>query len=95
MLLVLLARWVKPTRKQKGSAKITDTGSIKEPGDLIHVDQAESTNPGRPLTHSGRNSAKKIHGVTIFVDTISKKVMLDSSKALEQKKLLLLKERLK
>ncbi len=33
------------------------------------MDQAESTNPGRLLTHSGRNCRQKIHAVTLFVDS--------------------------
>ena len=64
----------KAHKKAKGVKSIAKKGSIKDPGDLIHMDQAESTNPGRPLTHSGRNSTKKIHVVTIFVDSISHKV---------------------
>ena len=36
--------------------------------------QVKSTNPGSPLTHSGRNNTNKIHVVTIFADSISKKV---------------------
>ena len=61
-------------KKAKGQSSITKKRSIRDPGDLIQVDQAESTNPGRPLTHSGRNSTKQIHVVTIFVDSISHKV---------------------
>ena len=57
----------------RGSTTIVNE-EIKNPGDLVNMDQAESTNPGRPLTHSGRNCKQKIHVVTIFVDIISKKV---------------------
>ena len=64
----------KAHKKAIGKRKITDTASIKEPGDLTNMDQAESTNPVRPFKHSGRNSTKKIHIVNIFVQTVSKKV---------------------
>ena len=64
----------KAHKKAKGIKSIAKKGSIKDPGDLIHMYQAESTNSGRPLTHSGRNITKKIHVVTIFVDSISHKV---------------------
>jgi hypothetical protein len=33
---------------------------IKRPGDLVHIDQAETSTPGRPMTYSGRNSPDKI-----------------------------------
>ena len=61
----------KAHKKAKGVKSIAKKGSIKDPGDLIHMDQAESTNPGRPLTHNGRDSTK---WVTIFVNSISHKV---------------------
>ena len=46
---------------------------VKNPGDMIHTDQAETTQPGRPLTHSGRNNKIKIFVFTIYYDSISKK----------------------
>ena len=58
----------------RGKTPIVNKEDITDPGDLVHMDQAESTNPGRPLTHSGRNCKQKIHVVTIFIDSISKKV---------------------
>ena len=42
------------------------------PGDLVHIDQSESSTPGRPLTFSGKNTKIKIHIITIFVDQASK-----------------------
>ena len=50
---------------------------IKRPGDLIHIDQAETSTPGRPMTYSGRNSPDKITCFTLFVDSISKKVFVN------------------
>ena len=70
---------------QAGKAHIKTTdksgkivkGKIKAPGDLIHTDQAQSSTPGRPLTYSGNNNKEKIFYVTIFVDSISKKVFCE------------------
>ena len=64
----------KAHKTARGTSPITKSINTTEPGDLIHMDQAESTNPCRPFTFSGRNSKNKIHIVTIFVDGISKKV---------------------
>ena len=64
---------IKPASK---SGKIVK-GKIKEPGDLIHMDQAQSSTPGHPLTYSGNNSKDKIFYVTVFVDSISKKVFCE------------------
>ena len=58
----------------RGTTLIVKHEDINDPGDLVHMEQAESTNPGIPLTHSGRNCKKKIHVVTIFVDSMSKKI---------------------
>ena len=63
----------KAHRMARGSDSIIKNEDIKDSGDLIHMDQAESTNPGRPLTHSGRNCKQTVHVVTLFVDSISKK----------------------
>ena len=62
--------------KRNKSNKISSE-LIKQPGDLIHMDQAESSNPGRPMTHSGRNNKTKIVCFTIFVDSISKKIFVE------------------
>ena len=51
--------------------------TINEPGDLVHMDQAQSSTPGRPLTYSGWNNKEKVFYVTVFVDSISKKVFCD------------------
>jgi hypothetical protein len=50
---------------------------ITKPGDLVSTDQVDSSTPGRPLTYSGHNSEHKIKAVTIFVDTVSKKVFCE------------------
>ena len=49
--------------------------NIREPGDLFHMDQAESSTPGRPLNYSGRNN--KMFIITLFVDLISKKIFVE------------------
>ena len=41
------------------------------------MDQAQSSTPGRPLTYIGKNSKQKIFYVTVFVDSISKKVFVE------------------
>ena len=46
-------------------------------GDLIQIDQAQSSTPGRTLTYGGKNSKHKIFYVTVFVDSISKKVFAE------------------
>ena len=51
--------------------------SITKPGDLVHMDQAQSSTPGRPLTFSGWNNKQKVFYVTVFVDSISKKVFCE------------------
>ena len=55
----------------KGSKIIGDW--VKQPGDLVHTDQAETTQPGRPLTHSGWNNKNKIFVFTVYFDSISKR----------------------
>ena len=40
------------SQENKWERKVTDTASIKDTSDLIHMNHAESTNPGRPLTHN-------------------------------------------
>lgn len=54
--------------KDKGKVKSTD---VQLPGDLIHTDQAETSQPGRPLTFSGKNNSNKITCFTVYVDTIT------------------------
>ena len=53
--------------------KIVST-DIKNVGDLVHIDQAESSTPGRPMTLSGHNNQEKVTCFTLFVDSISKKI---------------------
>lgn len=45
---------------------------VKKPGDLIHMDQAETSQPGRAHTFSGKNPSEKINAFTVYVDSISK-----------------------
>ena len=61
-------------RRSKGSI-IGD--HIKAPGDLIHTDQVICSQPGRPMTLSGRNNPTKIKCFTIYVDSISRKVFAE------------------
>ena len=63
--------------KSADKSPIVSKDKIKEPGDLIHMDQAESSTPGRPLTYSGKNNKNKIFIVTLFVDSISKKIFAE------------------
>jgi hypothetical protein len=53
------------------------SSSVKKPGDLIHMDQAETNTPGRPMTLSGKNNQEKIKCFTLFVDSISKQIFAE------------------
>ena len=88
MKIIAKARNVKCPACQQGKAimssskkknKIEKYQIIINPGDLIHMDQSESPTPGRPPTHSGKNNnnKNKIFIVSLFVDSISKKVFCD------------------
>ena len=44
--------------KSEKTNKIAKDKIVINPGDLIHMDQAESSNPGRSLTYSGKNNKK-------------------------------------
>ena len=68
-----MASSVKKYRIVKGKITIN-------PGDLIHMDQVESSTPGRPLIHSGKNNKdnkNKICIVPLFVESISKKLFCE------------------
>ena len=54
---------------------------INEPGDLVHMDQAESSAPGNPLTYSGKNNKNKICIVTLFVNSISRQFFAESQRS--------------
>ena len=41
------------------------------------MDQAESSTPGQPLTYTSKNNKKKIFIVSLFVDSISKKLFCE------------------
>ena len=58
--------------KSEKKKKIAKDSIVLSLGDLMHMDQAESSTPGRPLTNSGKNNKKKIFIVSLFVDSISK-----------------------
>lgn len=60
-------------RSKKGSI----TTDATKPGDLIHADQCESSQDGRPFTYSGQNHSTKVNYFTIFVDSVSKKVWVE------------------
>ena len=68
---------------EKGTSIISD--KIEKPGDLFHTDQAESTTPGRPMTASGKNNKNKIYYVTLFVDSISKKLFVEFQQSTDAK----------
>jgi hypothetical protein len=40
--------------------KISISTSVKKPGDLINMDQAETNTPGHPMALSGKNNQEKI-----------------------------------
>ena len=50
---------------------------ITKPGDLIHMDQAVSRLPSRWLTASGKPSKKKWTTISIFVESVSKKIFAE------------------
>ena len=60
---------------RQGSSVIKD--DIEKLGDLIHMDQTESSTPGHPLTYSGKNNKNKVFIINLFVDSISKKVFAE------------------
>ena len=82
---IIKANKVKCAACQAGKAHIKSASKkgkiisdlITKPGDLIHMDQAQSSTPGRPLTYSGKNNPTKIFFVTVFIDSISKKVFCE------------------
>ena len=63
--------------KMDGQNNKIGSKNATKPGDLVHMDQAESSTPGRPLTFSGKNNPEKVFIITIFVDHISKKVFVE------------------
>ena len=69
---------IKKPASRKGKI-IGDT--VIKPGDLIHMDQAQSSTPGRPLTYSGMNNKLKMFYVTVFIDSISKKGFCEFQRA--------------
>ena len=57
--------------------KIVKESDIEFPGNIVYMDQVEYSTPGRPLTFSGRNNKKKICVVSLFVDSIFKRVFCE------------------
>ena len=47
------------------------------PGDLIHMDQAISSSPGRQLMSSGKPTKKTVNTFSLFVDKVSKKIFVE------------------
>ena len=66
-------------RSRKGSVST----NVTKPGDLIHADQCESSQDGRPFTYSGQNNQQKVNFFTIFVDSKSKKVWVEFQSSTE------------
>ena len=62
------------THKRAKANKQIIKENIKHPGDLIHMDQAVSSLIGRWLVESGRLRKTKCTTISIFVDSISKKI---------------------
>ena len=63
-----------------GKKPLVDPSVPLQPGDLIHVDQAISSVPGKCLLHSGKPTKQRWSVVTIFKDHASKKVFAEFQK---------------
>ena len=50
---------------------------VTKPGDLIHMDQAVSSVPGRMLTASGKPSKKECTVISFFIDSMSNKIYVE------------------
>ena len=83
----------KATKIKAGSGDLAPDRIIN-PGDLIHADQAECSQPGRPMTYSGHNSSNKIVCFTVFVDSISKKIWVEFQTSTEAEQTLKGKKRI-
>ena len=57
--------------------KIIKGVMVNNHGGLVYMDQAESSTPIIPLTYSGNNDKQKIFIVSMFVDSISKKLFCE------------------
>ena len=57
--------------------QIFDTKTITQPGDMICMDQAISSLPGRHLTPSDNISSFKCTTISMCVDTVSKKFFVE------------------
>ena len=68
--------------------------SVKQPGDMIHMDQCIVTTPGCPMTHSGKNNPEKITCFTIYVDSISHRIHIHFQSSTEAVQTLVGKHRL-
>ena len=63
--------------KRSADKNIILTKYIKDPGDLIHMDQAVSILPGRALTASVKPKSLTYTTISIFVDSIRKKIFAE------------------
>ena len=65
---------------------------IVNSGDLVRMGQAQSSAPGRPLSYSGKNNNMKIVFVTLFIDSISKKVFYEFQHSVGAEEIIKVKE---
>lgn len=72
--------------KSSSKKEIIAKTNITDPRDFIHMDQAQSSTPGRSLIYIGRNKKKKICFITIFLGSVSKKVFCEFQNLHVQKK---------
>lgn len=77
-----------------GKKPIVDPNTKLQPGDLVHVDQAISSVPGRCLLHSGKPTNQTWKVVTIFKDHASKKVFAEFQRSTDAKETIQSKRRL-
>ena len=63
----------KTTRSHHNKSGSVANYTITNTVDLIHTDQAESSQPGRQLTYSGWNNPIKMKYFTVLVESVSKK----------------------
>jgi len=75
----------KAHKRAAEKGRIVDKDKITQPGDLISMDQAISSLPGRHLTPSGNASSSKCTTISMFVDTVSKKVFVEFQKSTSSK----------
>ena len=67
----------KAHKRQSGDTPLANSNKPLKPGDLLHVDQAISTTPGKCLLHSGKPTKTHWNVMTIFKDHVSKKIFIE------------------